>query len=102
LFNSKVKYHLKEPLNNFQFEELNPESIQEGLDSDTESTIYVATPNNDNKEAHQEKRDESAKANIPVDSSTESAVYPTPDPSRDSSSQDDTDSSFPSASPTES
>jgi hypothetical protein len=46
-FNPDDEHRLEDPLNGFQLEKPGPEPIQEDLDSDTESTIYVATPNDD-------------------------------------------------------
>jgi hypothetical protein len=91
-FNPDTEQRLEDPLHSFQLKEPGPEPVQEHLDSDAESTIYVATPNDDNgQETHQDRPDELAKADPPADNSTESAAYPTPDSSRDSSPQGDAD-----------
>ncbi|MFL5692379.1 MAG: reverse transcriptase domain-containing protein [Ktedonobacteraceae bacterium] len=94
-FDPNAEHRLEDPLDSFQLEKPSPEPIQEDLDSDTESTIYVVTPNNDenDQEAHQDTRDESDKAETPANSSTEGAAYPTPDSSRKSSPEDDTEAS---------
>jgi Reverse transcriptase (RNA-dependent DNA polymerase) len=94
-FNPDTEKRLEDPLKAFQLEEPGPEPIQEDIDSDTESTIYVATPNDDDddQEAHQDRPEESAKADAPADSSTESGAYPTPNSSRDSSPQGDGEAS---------
>jgi hypothetical protein len=93
-FNPDTEQRLEDPLASFRLEEPAPEPIQEDLDSDIESTIYVASPNDDDgQETHQEGPDESAKVDAPADSSTESAAYPTPESSRDSSPQNEAETS---------
>jgi hypothetical protein len=83
-FNPNTEQRLEDPLDSFQLEEQGPEPISEDIDSDIESTIYVATPNTSD-----DRPDESAREDSLTESSTGSAAYPTPDSSRDSSPQDD-------------
>jgi hypothetical protein len=83
-FDPEAEQRPEEPLNSFQLEEPGPEPIMDDSDSDIESTIHVATPDDEEDSHEAANSGESSKA----DESTDSVVYPTPDPSPDPPTQE--------------